>query len=167
MITLVDVLNRHAAEQPEKIAVHFRDQSLTYAQLRRQAALLGGYLQSLGVTVGDRIMLTGASRPEYLIGLLAVQMVGGITVPVDRNPKPATLSYIHQLTGAKYYLSTLKKAPEGIAILPYGDTIAAAVEHNQEAQVPETDPDRLAELLFTTGTTGRPKGCLLYTSRCV
>lgn len=59
MITLVDVLNRHAAEQPEKIAVHFRDQSLTYAQLRRQAALLGGYLQSLGVTVGDRIMLTG------------------------------------------------------------------------------------------------------------
>ena len=72
MITLVDVLNRHAAEQPEKIAVHFRDQSLTYAQLRRQAALLGGHLQSLGVTVGDRIMLTGASRPEYLIGLLAV-----------------------------------------------------------------------------------------------
>lgn len=166
MITLVDVLNRHAAEQPEKIAVHFRDQSLTYAQLRRQAALLGGYLQSLGVTVGDRIMLTGASRPEYLIGLLAVQMVGGITVPVDRNPKPATLSYIHQLTGAKYYLSTLKKAPEGIAILPYGDTIAAAVEHNQEAQVPETDPDRLAELLFTTGTTGRPKGAS-HTLRCI
>ena len=106
MITLVDALNRHAAEQPDKIAVDFRDQSLTYAQLRRQAALLGGYLQSLGVTVGDRIMLTGASRPEYLIGLLAVQMIGGVTVPVDRNPKPATLTYIHQLTGAKYYLST-------------------------------------------------------------
>lgn len=42
MITLVDVLNRHAAEQPEKIAVHFRDQSLTYAQLRRQAGPAGG-----------------------------------------------------------------------------------------------------------------------------
>lgn len=88
MITLVDALNRHAAEQPDKAAVHFRDQSLTYAQLRRQASLLGGYLQSLGVTAGDRIMLTGASRPEYLVALLAVQMIGGVTVPVDRNPKP-------------------------------------------------------------------------------
>ena len=166
MITLVDVLNRHAAEQPKKIAVHFRDQSLTYAQLRRQAALLGGYLQSLGVTVGDRIMLTGASRPEYLIGLLAVQMVGGITVPVDRNPKPATLSYIHQLTGAKYYLSTLKKAPEGIAILPYGDTIAAAVEHNQEAQVPETDPDRLVVLLQVHRSFHQKKGAS-HTLRCI
>ena len=40
------------------------------------------------------------------------------------------------------------------------------MEHNQEAQVPETDPDRLAELLFTTGTTGRPKGAS-HTLRCI
>lgn len=166
MITLVDALNRHAAEQPDKAAVHFRDQSLTYAQLRRQASLLGGYLQSLGVTAGDRIMLTGASRPEYLVALLAVQMIGGVTVPVDRNPKPATLTYIHQLTGAKYYLSTTKKAPEGITSYSYADALAAAVEYNREAQLAEEDPDRLAELLFTTGTTGRPKGAA-HTLRCI
>ncbi len=166
MTTLIDVLNRHAAEQPDKIAVHFRDQSLTYAQLHRQVTLLGGYLQSLGVTEGDRIMLTGASRPEYLIGLLAVQMIGGTTVPVDRNPKPATLSYIHQLTGAKYYLSTAKKVPEEIATLTYTDAIVAAVAENKEALPSVVNPDRLVELLFTTGTTGRPKGAC-HTLRCI
>lgn len=166
MDTLVDALNHHAAEQPDKVAVHFRSETLTYAQLRRQAALLGGYLQSLGVSLRDRIMLTGASRPEYLIGLLAVQLIGGTTVPVDRNPKPATLTYIHQLTGAKYYLSTVKNGPEGIPTLPYADAIAAAAALDTEALPAETDPDRLAELLFTTGTTGRPKGAA-HTLRCI
>lgn len=166
MRTLIDALYRHAEQQPDKIAVFFRDQSLTYAQLRDSAAQLGGYLQSLGVTVGDRVMLTGASRPAYLIGLLAVQLIGGVTVPVDRNPKPATLTYIHQLTEAKYYLSTSQKVPAEIPTLLYTDALSAAAAHNVTAQPIAADPDRLAELLFTTGTTGRPKGAT-HTLRCI
>ena len=166
MITLVEAVRRHAAEQPDKPALHFRDKSLTYRQLWRQVSLLGGYLQSLGVEPGDRIMLTGASRPEYVVSLLAVQLAGGVTVPVDRNPKPATLSYIRQLTGAKLYLSTLKKGPEGLRLIPYAEALAAAEELDSEATPVSADPDRLTELLFTTGTTGTPKGAS-HTLRCL
>ena len=103
-------------------------------------------------------MLTGASRPEYVIALLAVQLMGGVTVPVDRNPLKTTLAYIAQLTDAKLYLSTNKKVPEGLPYVRYVDALEAANALGQKASPPPEDPDRIAELLFTTGTTGRPKG---------
>ena len=77
MITLVDALYRNGAERPDKVALIFRDQQVTYGQLLEQASLLGGYLQAQGIQPGDRVMLTGASRPEYVIALLAVQLMGG------------------------------------------------------------------------------------------
>lgn len=166
MITLVDVLRRHGTEQPDKPALHFREETVTYGQLLEKATLLGGYLQSQGIGVGDRVMLTGASRPDYIIALLAVQMIGGVTVPVDRNPLVTTLDYIAGLTGAKLYLSTTKKAPEGLPFQRYGDAMAAAEALGQNAVPAEPEPDRMAELLFTTGTTGRPKGAT-HTLRCI
>ena len=114
MMTLVDALYRNGAERPDKVALIFRDQQVTYGQLLEQATLLGGYLQAQGIQPGDRVMLTGASRPEYVIALLAVQLMGGVTVPVDRNPRKTTLAYIAQLTDAKLYLSADTKVPEGL-----------------------------------------------------
>lgn len=166
MITLVDVLRQHAAAQPDKIALLFRKEQLTYRQLLEKATLLGGYLQSQGIGVGDRVMLTGASRPDYVISLLAVQMIGATTVPVDRNPLKTTLAYIAELTGAKLYLSTTKKAPEGLPFQRYPDAMAAAEALGQQAVPVENDPDRVSELLFTTGTTGQPKGAM-HTLRCI
>lgn len=166
MMTLVDALYRNSAEQPDKVALIFRDRQVTYGQLLEQATLLGGYLQAKGIHPGDRVMLTGASRPEYVIALLAVQFVGGVTVPVDRNPLKTTLAYIAQLTDAKLYLSTNKKVPDGLPYERYTDALEAANTLGQRAVPPTEDPDRIAELLFTTGTTGRPKGAT-HTLRCI
>ena len=57
MMTLVDALYRNSAEQPDKVALIFRDRQVTYGQLLEQATLLGGYLQAKGIHPGKNLLV--------------------------------------------------------------------------------------------------------------
>lgn len=160
MKTLIEVVMHNSQTKPNQIAIYYKNESITYRQLYDKVELISGYLRTLKIGTGSCIVLEAVSKPEYIFTVLAIQMAGGITVPVERAPKPEILSYIYQLTDAKLYIASSARAPEGITVRSYQDIFDGANELNMKGVYIPPDFEQVCELIFTTGTTGKPKGTM-------
>ncbi|ROO84717.1 fatty-acyl-CoA synthase [Actinocorallia herbida] len=141
--------------------------TLTYAALHERATRLAHLLRADGVGTGDRVAYLGLNRPGFLEGLVAVGMLGGVFVPLNSLLSAPEID--HQLAdcGARVLLcDALISAPalnSSVRIYPVGGT-------EYEAALSAVSPSDLAEpvraadpclILYTSGTTGRPKGAVL------
>ena len=153
------ILN-HADRNPEKIAVVAGNQKLSYGELLEEAQKASGRLLDLGVLRGDRIVLSASvATPSFVIGYLAVHSMGCAVVPVDNQISTNGLAYI------------VRKVKPAAVFLPKPNTIENGqiysidelneVKGTREVPVRAPDPDVTADIIFTTGTTGDPKGVVL------
>jgi long-chain acyl-CoA synthetase len=136
--------------------------SLTYNNLLERVHNFAGYLQEAGIGKSDRILLWSASRIDWMVAYFGALLVGAVIVPLDVNSKEDFLAKIEQSTEARYMIMAQKQYTElkqphvpliNIDALPQGTLDMTAL--------PEIDSDDLAELVFTSGTTGQPKGVML------
>ncbi len=136
--------------------------TLTYGELQRRFQSFAGYLQEREFQKGERVLLWSASCIDWMVAFLAVQLVGGVVVPLDVNSKETFLRDIANTTEAKYLIatqqlySTLERPP-----VEWIDLDALPGGAFDEAKLPAIDNDDLAMLVFTSGTTGQPKGVML------
>ncbi|MBM7367727.1 AMP-binding protein [Gordonia hydrophobica] len=164
--TMVDHLRHWAAVRPDSIAITFAGRDLTYAEYDEASDRFAGWLESVGVASGDRVGVHLPNCPEFPIAMLGILKLGAVHVPV--NPIFKAFELQHELADAQ--VSVLLTAPDQrdlvdsvlaqtvvrvVATTADWDDIMAA----PRAQPRPADPDALAALNYTGGTTGMPKGC--------
>ena len=156
------------AELPALFLYSDEPWSWTYAELWSASRRAAGLLQASGVAKGDRVLLWGDNRPEWVAAFFGTLLLGAIAVPIDAQSTQDFLALIQDATQPRYmFLGTEQQqrlGEKGPPFLLFEELIARleTVEPLTEADaLAGVEPDDIAELVFTSGTTGSPKGVIL------
>jgi long-chain acyl-CoA synthetase len=159
---------RHADADPDHIALRGAQRSWTYAQLRDAALAYAGSLRAQGIGPGDRLLLIAPTVPEFVITYLGIAALGAVVVPVNTMSTRAELEYFIGDAGCSLVVAWHELGPataEAAAaqgIPHWGLTEGAELAGNDIlGAVCDRSPDDVAVIVFTSGTTGRPKGAEL------
>lgn len=175
----VNQLERHALMQPDATALRFLGKTVTWGALRHRVAALADALSRRGVGFGDRVMILMLNRTEFVEATLAVNMLGGIAVPLNFRLTAPEIAFLVQDCAARVVVTEPVLAPVAVAVreidglldtivvagaptddgvLGYEDLIDEPGELAEPADIPNDSP---ALIMYTSGTTGRPKGAVL------
>jgi len=172
-------LSRHALMQPDQIALRFLGQSTTWGELDERVGALADALHRRGVGFGDRVLILMLNRPEYVESFLAINKLGAIAVPVNFRLTPPEIAYLvtdcqpkaviteSVLAGVATAVRELEPELDAVivaggntedGVLGYEELLAESGESAAPVDIPEDSP---ALIMYTSGTTGRPKGAVL------
>ncbi|MET9485803.1 AMP-binding protein [Nocardia sp. NPDC006630] len=175
MPNLLDPIRRHADTHPDAVAIRGDSNdsgafaAWTYHQLRSTSINYAAALAAAGIGAGDRILLAAPSVPEFVVAYMGIQAAGAVVVPVNTMSTRHEIEYVLADAGCSLVIAwhtlgaaaSSAAAAQGIPVWtlrPGADTGPAA------AAVRDRDPDDTAAILYTSGTTGRPKGAQLTVS---
>ncbi len=176
-----DIPRSHATRTPDKTAVVWGDRRITYAELQSRTWRLANALQGLGVRAGDRVGLLCSNRLEHAETVFAIMSLGAVWVPLnDRltadelgfvvdDAECTTMMYSDNLAGVaeemhdalggvKRWIAIGTRGGTGSGVgLGYDDILAKGAAKPPAASV---SPDDMCAIMYTSGTTGRPKGAM-------
>lgn len=168
MNTLNEILDASAARFGSKPALiirpGFRTRVWTYRDLAELVPRVARYLADSGIARGDRVVIWGVNRPEYGIGFLAALRIGAVLVPLDVNSLPDFAQKIVERTRATAAIVSAQTRERALTLgIPLHDMEKLPELAAGRAPLPAAvlDGDDLAEVVFTSGTTGDPKGAML------
>lgn len=152
---LQDGFFRQAARDPDAIAVLHDGGALSYGALRDQALAVAAGLRDRDVRPGDTVALLGPKGAEQIPALLGILAAGAVYLPIAADQPRDRVDRILALGGAVLALV----GGESLPSLPIpGCSVGEAIAHSGAADPVVTDPAGLAYVVFTSGSTGEPKG---------
>jgi amino acid adenylation domain-containing protein len=165
-----EILEREAERRPDAIAVEFELENLSYRELNRQANVLAHYLRRHGVGPEVFVAVMLERSVELIVGLLSVAKAGGVYAPINLSDPPSRTRWILENAGISTLLTTQKIAenlPEnGLTIIRVDADEYRKDASDREFEAPPANgaaPDNLAYLMYTSGSTGMPKGvCITH-----
>jgi amino acid adenylation domain-containing protein len=163
--TLPVLFEDQVARDPNALAVVFEEQTLTYAQLNKQANQLAWYLRSKGVQAETPVAFCMARSEKVLISILGILKAGGAYVPIDATNPQNRLDFILEDNQSPLLIITedlqeqFKHYQQNLIIL---DQIQDQLDHQSTDNPPPiSTPQNLAYIIYTSGSTGVPKGVMI------
>jgi len=180
-VALLDVLATNVAVRGDQPFLLHEGRRVTYRELDRLANRAANALRGLGVAKGDRVTLAVGNSVEYVVGALGVLKAGAILHPVNAALGAGELGYVLAHAAprvilvdagtAPAILAPALERPPGVRVAAFGSVAGAYAFDALMGASADTRPDvRLgaddySTLLYTSGTTGRPKGVLFTHGR--
>jgi amino acid adenylation domain-containing protein len=160
------LLNEQATRTPEKCAVICRDQTLSYAQLRKRAHQLAGRLRKLGVGPETIVAISMERSLDMVVALLGVLNAGGAYLPLDPAFPPERVAFMLKDSDARVILTQRRlknRLDDSRAVVVSLDEFDLDENSTDASETPVVDQpaSSLAYLMYTSGSTGRPKGVMV------
>jgi long-chain acyl-CoA synthetase len=168
MDTLVDLVTTGAQRFDRRPALlirpFFRTRTWRYRDLASIVPRAARVLRDAGVGEGDRVIIWAVNRPEWGIAFFAIAHLGAVSVPLDvRHTEDFGRKIVSQTEARLVIASRQTEASArqlGLPVL-FVETLADQARHAEPVDVAPVTRDSLAEIVFTSGTTGEPKGAML------
>lgn len=177
--TLTELLAGRVSRHPDKLALIFKDLHWSYAEFQREVERVANGLIRIGVQKGDRIAFFLPNCGEFLFSVFAVTRIGAVFVPLNPQYIAEEAEYVLQHSEASIVLTSPELLPliesvrgnlanlKQVIVTGMGDLAGAQSWSSflggvsDEAPKIDIDPEALASITYTSGTTDRPKGVML------
>ena len=176
-----EVMEANAKNAPKKTAIFIDDRKVTYAKLKQNIDTFARFLEFSGIRSGDRVAMIVGNSEEFVVSLFAITKIGAIAVPLNTFLKKEEFEYILNDCDARMLISSASFANETKNLLDstkiekivwtdkydnldernYSFTEIDASLETHERLVKSPRLDDLACIVYTSGTTGKPKGAML------
>jgi long-chain acyl-CoA synthetase len=161
-----------AATQPASVALRLDEQTISYEQLAEASERVAGLLAAHAVAPGDRVAVMLPNVPEFASVYYGILRAGGVVVPMNPLLKAREVTYYLSDSGAQVIFAWPPAAEEvasgleavggaTMVVVEPGAFAVLLADHERRGAVVERTPEDTAVILYTSGTTGRPKGAEL------
>jgi len=144
----------------DNVVLRAGDRALTRDELRGEAEQVAGGLRGLGVKPGDRVGLYAASSLDWVIAYLGLLRAGAVLVPMNPDYHSAEVTHIVNDSDPALVIADAQRASTvselGRRVVPLED-----LPRDAAPPMPQLNADSLAAIMYTSGTTGRPKGAMI------
>lgn len=172
-------LEKWSVTNPHRSAMIFEDREFNYSELNKLVNASAKCLTEHGIGIGDRVAILGMNSDEYVIACLAISRIGAVSVLLnyrlaldelkylitDSDPVVlmADYDFLEFATELEIHIANLKLSCILHSDQPHEDSLATlrSAFMGEEAEIVHLDEDSLERILYTSGTTSRPKGVML------
>lgn len=165
MVNVAGPMWKNALDRPEAIALRARGEKWSYGRLKDSAAAFAGALRAAGIESRDRVLLVAPSVPEFVVAYMGAHLVGAIVITMNTMATGVEIGYVLDDSTARLVIAWHEATTSADKAARERGLPLWVLEHGAQRDQAEPlsepvdlDPGDIAVLLYTSGTTGKPKG---------